>query len=62
MTWLDYCEHCGTTQQPKKVYDVKVKLEGKANSEGDSESIKAKPTNYRWVCSVCNRVVRMKEG
>jgi NMD protein affecting ribosome stability and mRNA decay len=57
---LDYCEHCGSTNPPKRRIDVNVKLEGtiRGDERDDREPSTAVGSDV-WICSECGREVKV---
>jgi hypothetical protein len=60
MEWLDYCEHCGTTDLPRRVINVKASLEGRIRGDEKEEKrqLSVGTIEEQWVCSKCGRIVR----
>lgn len=58
MDWLDYCEHCGTTNEPIPIHEVDLTLDGNSTSEGNSKIV-SKKAKRKWKCSVCGRILNI---
>lgn len=57
---MDYCEHCGTTAEPKRRVTVKATLEG--TIRGDERVDKELDTDVSedvWICSDCGKEVKV---
>lgn len=54
--WLDYCDHCGTTEPPKYNYVYKGGLVDDSRPNVTKVNLKVDKTQI--ICSVCGRLIK----